>query len=307
MTDSPERARISPDYGGRFGYGFFHILVRLLGVTPAYVFLAFLIPYYVLFRPKARRAAMPYLNRRFPERGGIWRFFAAFVYFYKFGQVLIDQGAMGILGPGAFRVEFPDEEELYRRAGSGKGLVLLTSHVGAWQAAMVNMRALPVPVHFQFLRQGHTEGRHFFDLAGESAQFRIVDPTGFLGGMVQMTNALHAGECVSVMGDRAWGGRTLDSEFLREKAPFPIGGYHMALSTGADLVALLTVRTGKLAYRIESHYLTDALEAGLPRDEAQRALLARYIEKMEQYVDKHPFMWFNFFDFWAGGQENSRQ
>jgi predicted LPLAT superfamily acyltransferase len=293
----------SPNYGGKLGFGFFHVLIRLLGVRAAYVWLGFVVPYYVLLRPSARRSASHYLRRRFPARGPAWRFFATIRYFFRFGQVLIDQGVVGIRGMDALRVEFPDERELYDRAHQRKGLVLLTSHVGGWQSAMACMRFLELPVHFQFRREAHTEGRHFFDLAGLSGAFRIVDPAGFLGGMVQMTGALAAGECVSVMGDRAWGARTLATPFLGAPAAFPISAYHLATVTGADLVALLTVRTGPLTYRIESRCLTDGLDrAALSREEAIAELLRRYAAFLESYLEKHPFMWFNFFDFWAEGK-----
>ena len=296
--------RRSPNYGGRFGFGFFHWLIRLLGVRAAYVWLAFVAPYFVLLRPSARRSASHYLKRRFPGRGPIWHFFTAIRYFYRFGQVLIDQGVIGIRGTNALRVDFPLERDLYQRAHKGRGLVLLTSHVGGWQSAMACMRFLDLPVHFQFKREAHTEGRHFFDLAGQSDAFRIVDPSGFLGGMVQMTNALSAGECVSLMGDRAWGARTLKTPFLGQPAAFPISPYHLAVVTGAGLVALLTVRTGKLSYRIESLCLTDGLDRdSLSRDEAIAELLRRYALFLERFLEKHPLMWFNFFDFWAEGKE----
>jgi predicted LPLAT superfamily acyltransferase len=306
--DTPQ----SPDYGGNIGHAIFHAVLRLLGVVPAYFLLALVAPYYVLVRGSARRSAAPYLKRRFPGQSPIRRFFTTVAYFYRFGQALIDQAAMGVLGPERFHVDFPDEEALYRRARKGKGLILLTSHAGSWQTAMANMRCLDVPVHFQFNDEDHTAGRHFFDLAGERGAFRIISPTAFLGGMVEMTHALTAGECVSVMGDRAFGGHTREALFLGERAAFPIAAYHLAATTGADLVVLLTHRIGRLAYRIESHCITDSPLAGkmpasqdtaLPREEAIEMLLGRYVGLLERYVAEHPFMWFNFFDFWATPQQ----
>lgn len=296
--------RASPNYGGRLGFGIFKLVLRLVGVVPAYVLLAFVAPYYVLIRASARRSAEPYLRRRFPDIGPVWRFLATIFYFYRFGQTLIDQGALGALGPGRFRVDFPGEDELYRRAKARRGMILLTSHVGCWQSAMANMRYLEVPVSFQFKKEEHTEGRHFFDIAGESDRFRLIDPDGFLGGMVEMTNALNRGEVVSVMGDRAWGERTLDAPFLGEPAAFPLAAYYLSLATGAELVALLTERVGRMAYRIEAFYLSDGLDlTGLGREEAMRRMLERYATCLEQYLDKRPFMWFNFFDFWSRGKE----
>ena len=69
---------------------------------------------------------------------------------------------------------------------------------------------------------------------------------------------------------------------------------------------LLTERTGPLTYRIESFCLSDGCDwRGLPRSEAVRRLLERYVACLERYLEKHPYLWFNFFDFWAGEEGES--
>jgi predicted LPLAT superfamily acyltransferase len=300
----PANQRRSPDYGNRIGHAIFYGLIRWLGVTPAYWLLALIVPYYVLCRPSARRSAEAYLGRRFPGQGALRRFWTTTRYFYRFGQVLIDQSALGILGRDRFKVEFPRERELYELAQQRRGLVLLTTHAGSWHAAMGSMGHLGVPVHFQLRLAQDAPGRHFFELSGERDQFRIISPEGFLGGVVELTHALQEGECISMMGDRAWGAKTRRMRFLGEEASFPVIPYQLALRTGAELVALLAVRTGKMACRIEMTRLTDQ-GASIPasREEALDALLGRYVRCVERYLDKYPFMWFNYFDLWKNKDE----
>ncbi|UCE58697.1 MAG: hypothetical protein JSU63_14790 [Phycisphaerales bacterium] len=305
MADRPAHRR-SPDYGGRLGYAIFHWLIRRLGVRPAYLLLALVIPYYVLCRPSARRAALPYLRRRFPELSRLGRLITTVRYFYAFGQVLIDQAAAGILGPEHFTIEFAGAEELHALAQSKAGMVLVTSHAGGWQAAMANMDALDVPVHFQIQLEPHTAGRHFFDLAGQSERFHVISPSAYLGGMVELAQALNSGECVAVMGDRAWGGRTRTAAFLGEPASFPVSPYHLTLLTEAEVVVLLTARIGKCAYRIEqTRIMLHADRAVMSRDEAIDALLRAYVRCLEDYVARYPLMWFNLFDFWNLNRENA--
>lgn len=305
MTEQTGSHR-SPNYGGRLGHAIFHAWIRWLGVRPAYVLLMLIIPYYVIFRGRARRSVAPYLNHRFPHLSRFRRLLKTIMYFYSFGQSLIDRAAMGILGPKHFTVEFPGSDELHRLAQEGRGLILLTTHIGNWQTSMASMGALETPVYFQFQLEAHTAGRHFFDLAGQHDRFRFISPQGFLGGMVEITNALRSGECVAVMGDRAWGGKTRTTSFLGEPAAFPITPYHLALVTGAELVVLLTVRTGKCAYRLEYTQLTkDYDRVATSREEAIRELLRRYVRCLEACLAEHPLMWFNFFDFWSPDKENA--
>ena len=178
-------------------------------------------------------------------------------------------------------------------------MVLLTSHVGNWKTAMSVVGDLAVPVNFLIHLEEHMEGRHFFDLAGNRKNIKVIEPTGFMGGLVEATQVLESGECVSVMGDRAFGARTINCDFLGRPAAFPLTPYHLVKSTGADLVLLLTVRTGKLAFRIDFFYLSeDKNWKTMPKKQAQAELLKRYVKELEAYTKEHPYMWFNFFNFW---------
>jgi len=158
---------------------------------------------------------------------------------------------------------------------------------------------LKLPVHFHFQLEQHTSGRHFFDLSKDRERFHIIPPDTPFGGMIEMTSALTRGECVAIMGDRSWGARTDDMTFLGEPAPFPITPYHLAIATGAEIVVLFTVRTGKLSFRIESLCITEGTDwSKMPKQEATGQLLHRYGKCLESYLQKYPLMWFNFFDFW---------
>ncbi len=298
------RARgAAPDYGGRPGHAVFHFLIRRCGVTPAYVLLALLVPYYVLLRPSARRAAAPYLRRRFPGRGAWWRLAATMRTFNAFGRVLIDQTALGILGAERVRIDFPQRARLRRIAARKRGLVLLTSHFGGWQAAMAAIDDLGCPVHFQLRREARTAGRQLFDLWERRASLRIVSPDGFLGGLIELTSALQGGGCAAVMGDRAFGARTACAEFLGAPAPFPITPYRLALATGSDLIVLLATRTGKLSFRLRFVRIASGRSgAGAARAQNAGVLLQRYVRCVERGLRDSPFMWFNFFDFWNSAQ-----
>lgn len=294
-----KKIKTSPDYGNKLGHWFFYILLRFFGPGPAYVFLALVVPWYVFLLRQPRHEAAYYLEMRFPGVKRIKQLWHTYVYIYQFGQTLIDQAAMGILGREKFTIDFPGWQELYALSEKKEGMVLLTSHVGNWKTAMSVVDDLAVPVNFLIHLEEHMEGRHFFDLAGSRKKIKVIDPTGFMGGLVEATEVLESGECVSIMGDRPFGARTINCDFLGKPAAFPITPYHLVSATGSDLVLLLTVRTGKLAFRIDFFYLSeDEKWKTMPKKQAQAELLKRYVKELEKYTKKHPYMWFNFFDFW---------
>ena len=261
--------------------------------------LAFILPYYLLIKGSARRSASYYLKHRFPEYGPVRTFLTTYYYFLQFGKVLIDQACMGIIDRKNFRVEFKNKEKLRTMAETRKGMVLLTTHAGNWMTAMATMDNMSVPVNL-LLDVENSEGRHFFDLSGERNAFKFIPPTGFMGGLVEATNALNEGEIVSIMGDRREGARAIYVDFLGEKAPFPATPYHLSYATGADIVVLLTVRTGRLSFSIEAHCITEGMDlAATGRDEMMKLLATKYVSLLEKYTSKDPFMWYNFFDFWS--------
>ncbi len=157
-----------------------------------------------------------------------------------------------------------------------------------------------IPVHVVFQLEAHTEGQHVFDLSSAKMPFRIVTPDTSFGGLFEVTGALRRKECVAIMGDRVWGDKILETTFLGKAVRLPITAYYLAAITGADLVVLLSTRTGPLSFKIEAECITKGLDRKrMGRDEVIHTLLELYVACLDRYVRKYPFMWFNFFDFWA--------
>lgn len=290
----------SPKYGGKFGHKVFYLILRWFGPGPAYLLLVFVTSYYVFILKRPRKMASHYLKKRFPQDGHLKRLFKTYRYIYNFGLCLVDQAAMGILGRERFSIDFPNREELYRLSKRNKGMVLLTSHVGNWQTGMAVIDDMAKPVNFILRLEEHEVDRFFFNLSKNNKKIKIIDPTSFLGGLVEATQRLQRGECISIMGDRSWGARTESAVFLGAPALFPVTPYHLVISNEADLVILLTARTGKLAFRIDYTYFSfaDLNNIGKTKSECREGLLKKYIETIEGYVNQYPYMWFNFFDFW---------
>ena len=290
-------------YGSKAGMAVFYFLLRLFGVLPAYGLLLLLLPHYCIFRPSAVRSTYPYLKHRFPQDSSIRRYFRAWKYLNHFGRTLIDQAALGILGPEKFRVDFPGERDILDRDGDKNGYVMAASHVGCWQSAMAFVRKMTKDVYFIMeVDNPLRKNDHFFDLAGNRGQFLFIDPHEFMGGTLTALNSLEQGAVVAVMGDRKEQWQTGIVRFLGEKAELPFTGPLLAALSGTSLIVLLTVRTGRYSFRADLYDLSEMLseeEKGLkPRKLAGR-YLDIYVRLLEEHVERYPYSWFNFFDFWS--------
>ncbi|MBE0597574.1 MAG: lipid A biosynthesis acyltransferase, partial [Desulfuromonadales bacterium] len=211
----------SRSIGSQLQHRIFYLLIRLGGRRAAYALLYFVVLYYVLFRPSLRRRAYPYLRRRFPQHPP--RLGDSFRMSLSLGQVLVDRAVVGILGPTALQVGLEGRQELIDLVAEGRGLILMTAHVGCWQVAMSAFDFLQVPVNLLMQREEGDIDRHYFEHAGIDSPYRIIDPRGFLGGALEMIEVLKRGEVLSVMGDRMLGNdrNAAEADFLGAPVRFP--------------------------------------------------------------------------------------
>lgn len=285
-------------YGSRKLIAFTYSLVRLMGPWPAYALLPFICAFYIIFRPRIFSLASPYLWHRFPGENPLRRFIRYVHYIFVFAKVLTDQSLIGILGTKSFKVDFPRVEQLAEMARDDNGLVILTSHFGTWEAALAFAPGLDTKINMHFEVTAKRNDKHFFEISGKKDAFHMIDPTGFMGGMIEATEALNRKECVIIMGDRAMGWRTQPVSFLGEEAEFPLTGPHLAAVTHSKLIMLYAVRRGPRRFYMDFKVLSEKKHENLDKKRKSSVYLERYVRHLETCVKKDPYMWFNFFDFW---------
>ncbi len=297
----------SRSVGADWQHRFFYFLIKLGGRHIAYPFLYPVVLYYLIFRPDQRLKSRYYLNRRFPGRRGFAALKDSYRMIMSLSRSLVDRALVGICGPEILQTEFPRGDELFNLAAEGRGLIILTTHVGCWQAAMIYLSKLKRPVHMLMQQDEGDIDRHYFEHKGEENPFNIIDPTGFLGGTVEMVAALKKGDIVCVMGDRLKGAQenSLAIDFLGSPVRFPLAAWKLAAVTGAPLAILFPLKTGPDRYRID---LTEVIE--VERKDARplerlKPYLRRYVLALEKLCAKEPYQFFNFYDMWSAELKNS--
>lgn len=287
----------SRSIGSKLQHEIFYLLIRLGGRRAAYLLLYFVVLYYVALRPAVRRTTHPYLSRRFP--GAPPRLKDSFRMSLELGKVLVDRAVVGILGPQALTVRLQGKDELLALLAEGRGLILMTAHVGCWQVAMSSLGFLQVPVNLLMQRQDGDLDRHYFEHAGIACPYRIIDPRGYLGGALEMVEVLKRGEVLSVMGDRMLGNdrNGVAVDFFGAPVRLPFSAYKLASVTGAPIAVLLSAKSGASAYEMKI-YETIRVPAGLGRGKVFAPHACRFAAALEHFCTEHPFQFFNFFDLW---------
>lgn len=287
--------------GKKWQHRFFYFLIRYLGLAPAYQWVHIVSFWYVLFHASVRRKTDPYLSRRFPaRRGALQRFADSHRLVVSLGKSLVDRAAFGLAGPRKVRIDFIDKEALLAVLGEGRGAVLINAHVGAWQIAVAGFKGLEASVNLVIQRAAGDVDLHYFEHSGESMPFRIIDPEGPMGGIVEMTTALRNGEIVGVMGDRMFGSdaNAISAPFMGGTIGIPVSPYRLASAAQAPIIVVFSHRAGRAAYDIRL-VKTIRVPPGLGRDpKAYEPWAAEFTSTLEEYVEAHPWEFYNFFDLW---------
>ena len=290
----------SRSVGAPWQHRFFYGLIRLGGRRAAYFFLHFVAAYYMLFRPDQRRRCDFYLRRRFPGASQLELLSHEWRMILSLGRVLIDRAIVGILGSDSVQVSLDGKADLLELLAEQKGLILMGAHVGCWQTAMSALNFLQVPVSLLMQREAGDVDRHFFEHAGIPFPFRIIDPSGYLGGTLEMLGVLKRGEVLSVMGDRLRGSERNATAvgFLGGTVRLPFGAYKLAAATGAPIAVLLSAKTGADAYRIRLAGVIRVPPEGGRRETGFAPFAGEFVSILEDYVREYPYQFFNFYDLW---------
>lgn len=177
------------------------------------------------------------------------------------------------------------------------GCILVYSHIGGW-AASSNGARVDNKINI-VMQEAMLDGiQEFEQTLGLKSQLHIIDLSeGTIAVSVQIANALMNEEVVAVMADRAANEKAeQEVYFLGKKAKFNKNPFQIAYKTSKPMLAYFIIWTGIQKYKVE--YLEINLDKDKKEAQAVEEALAKYVNKLEEVVKRHPEQWFNFFDFW---------
>lgn len=282
----------------RFKHRFIYALIALGGRQAAYGFLYPLVGIYCLYR-SVREKSRAYIERRFSPKtkSEFWKH--TFRLNVMFGKTLVDRAALGILGKSVFMTDESARRTCEKLIKRGKGVLMLTAHVGCWQSAVNCMEFLHTPMHVLYYRNPRDNDKTVAEHRGKQAPFTFINPAGPLGGVPEMMSALQRGEIVCAMADRVFGDpkNSVEVQFLEGIVRVPYSFYRLAAVTGAPVVVAFFPWEGKgklSAWVYPPVYVADrgAGKAGY------QPYAQQFIDALTQFCIKYPYQFFNYFDWW---------
>ncbi len=209
--------------------------------------------------------------------------------FRNFTRALVDYGRFPSMTPEAIHAEiavFEGRENMDAALSSGKGIVLVTGHIGNWELGSFHFGQNGVKTNVVTVREGrpeidaireaHREGHHVRTLVMDGSPFVVIE----------MMAALRRREVVALLVDR-WGEEgAVQAEFFGAMHPFPRGPFALSRATGSLILTAFVVREGN-GYKVivEPPFVASG-------DEAEHARTVA--GALERVIRRYPDQWYNF-------------
>tara|TARA_R110002072_G_scaffold302958_1_gene490373 strand:- start:12223 stop:13143 length:921 start_codon:yes stop_codon:yes gene_type:complete len=260
--------------------------------------------YYFASNSVARTSSREFLMRAGTagaDVSGSWS--EVYRHFFTFARSTVDK--LGVWAdPARFEpVTFPNRQVLLDQLATGRGGILLGSHLGNMEICRSFSRAnknlkLNILVHTQ-----HAD--RFNRLLKElhlHAELELVEVSQLSPATaIRLADCVERGEFIAILADRipvASRGRCREIEFLGAKALFPEGPFILASLLKCSVFTLFCTR-GDAGYEIRCDKFADRVS--LPRrtrDSALQHYMQRFVAILEENVRLAPLQWFNFYPFW---------
>lgn len=284
--------------GALWGWRICAACIRWLGRWPAYALVTPILTYYFVLAREARTASRAYLERLLGPAGGLRLTWRSYRQFHAYALALVDRYLFLLRGPAAFRLVEEGREALQAVLGEGRGLVLLTSHLGNAELAGAVLVGDDVAIRAVRVQAERPEIQRLFHRAGRAPG--IIDVAASGPTMVRILAALRRGCVVGMMGDRVVDGYWVEVPFLGRPAPIPAGPFLVAAIAKVPLVASFCLKEGARTYRVITLPPRRlAFTPGRPRDEQLEEWIAAFVADLEPLVRRYPYQWFNFFSIWS--------
>lgn len=284
--------------GTPLGYRAFVFVCRTFGVLPAYFILRFVAFYYFLFSWNSSGHIYRYFRHRHGY-GPIKSCLMVYRNYYIFGQTLLDKVVVMAGIDNKITYDFDGEDNLRKIVSGGCGGILLSAHVGNWEAAGHLLRRLETRVNVVMYDGEHQQIKAYLDrvTGGRNLNVILIKPN--MSHVYAMGEALQKNELICLHADRFLeGNKTYTKNFLGEDAHFPIGPFLLSASFRVPVSVVFAFKESVNHYHFYGSSLITREDQESKMDFMDR-LLSHFVFQLEQKVKLYPEQWFNYFNFWG--------
>ena len=284
--------------GTPLGYRIFVFVIRTFGLAPAYLLLRFVACYYLLFSWSSSKHIYRYF-RHFHHYPALKSCVSIYRNYFIFGQTLLDKIVVMAGIDNEFTYEFDGEDNLRDIVKGGRGGILLSAHVGNWEAAGHLLRRLDTRVNVVMYDAEHQQIKEYLQQVTGGRNLNVILIRPDMSHVYAMGEALQKNELICLHADRFLeGNKTILRTFLGEEAHFPQGPFLLSSSFKVPVSVVFAFKESPTHYHF---YGSETIERSSDESKVDfmDRLLTSFVNELEQKVKLYPEQWFNYFNFWG--------
>ena len=278
-------------------YRFGQFIALVFPLRWVYGFAACLAWLFYFFSAGDRRSVKANLRVIFPEKSNRQLRKISQKMFCNFAKYLVD----------FFRFEKLNREYINRNIklenlhyfdqvlAKGKGVVVLTAHLGNWELGGVVISQLGYPFWAVALPHKNKRVNDFFDAQRNRKGVKVIAMGKAIRSCITEIRNNHM---VALVGDRDFSEKGILVDFFGKSTHFPEGPAALSLMTGASIVPGFMLRNPDDSFTLR---IEKPLEFSPSGDKVKDLadLIGVYKQIIQDYIRKYPEQWYVFRKFWA--------
>ena len=252
--------------------------------------------YFYLTSAQVRHASYHYLRRIPGFNGNPWQ---VMKHIFTFSATILDRVYFLTDQFHRFEINIHGLEHINEQQVSGKGCILLGAHLGSFEL----LRALAVRGKMPFkilMYQDHNAMiTKIFNSLNPNIEKSVINLANE-NAMLEMSECLNNGEMIGMLGDRyIEKDKRLSCKLLGDDIELPSGPMTLAAITNVPVIFFCGIYCGKNKYEIYIEKISDAVQLSrVERKDFVENMTKKYADRIEHYIKKHPYNWFNFYNYW---------
>jgi len=177
----------------------------------------------------------------------------------------------------------------------GKGVVVLTAHLGNWELGGVVIAQLGYPFWAVALPHKNKKVNDFFDGQRNRKGVKVIA----MGKAVRSCiTEIRNNHMVALVGDRDFSEKGIVLDFFGKPMHFPEGPAALSLMTGASIVPGFMLRNPDDSFTLRIEKPVEFTPSG-NKEKDLADLIGVYKNIIQDYVRKYPEQWYVFRKFWV--------
>jgi len=225
--------------------------------------------------------------------------------FLNYGKYIADWAKLNhvdIGNLGKWFSSFQGEEFIKEGLSKGKGIILLTAHLGNWELGgfFFSYRGIPINV---ITAQDDVDGlAEIRENSRKTRNIKTITINNDSLFFIDIVNALQRNELVAMLIDRYEGRKGVEVDFFGRPTSFPIGPVQLAKSTGAAIVPAFIVADENGKYKAIADSVVEMEFTGDTREDIKKNT-EKLVRIFEKYILKYSDQWYNFTNLWEKKHE----